>query len=233
MNEESLRGLRTKLNDTLRAAERIATMNPQLEEQDKIFLSGLGLSSQSNLERITEIQGRICGPLETEWYIWAWSKVKNFPGLIIYRVTQLHSSSCIRATQIIPYPNPMSPVEFYTLLLALCLLFYASCGGIAVFYNFFPESSDATITTISTATNFTYTVPRTEPCYIADVVHPKEISSIIAIGFLVLIITFVLLLLFLKFVILLPWSIYYSSWLLMYLFIKAPILGEAEGQQEE
>jgi hypothetical protein len=112
-------------------------------------------------------------------------------------------------------------------------LFYTSCGGIAAFYNFFPGTSEAAITTIATTTNFTNAVPRTEPCHVADVVHPKEISSIVEIAFLLLITTFSLLLLFLKFVILFPWSIYYSCWFVVYLFIKTPIPDQTEGQQQD
>jgi hypothetical protein len=97
---------------------------------------------------------------------------------------------------------------------------------------FFPGSSEAAITTISTATNFTNAIPRAETCHVADVVHPKEISSIVAIAFLLLIATFYLLLLFLKFVILFPWSIYYSCWLVVYLFIETPIPEQTEVQQQ-
>jgi hypothetical protein len=55
MNKESLRGLRTKMNNILRAAEKIIALNPQLEEQDKNLLSELNHRSQSYLERVTEI----------------------------------------------------------------------------------------------------------------------------------------------------------------------------------
>jgi hypothetical protein len=138
MNEESLIALRRNLSNLHHAVERIATARSNLTQQDHLAVSSLTSDLDKHRINITAIQERVCDPQETQWIKLAWSKVKNFPGLIIYRVTQLHSSSCIRATQIIPYPNPMSPVEFFTLLLALCLLFYTSCAGIAAFYNFFP-----------------------------------------------------------------------------------------------
>jgi hypothetical protein len=133
----------------------------------------------------------------------ALSMVKNVPGLIYYRVTQLHPLSCVRSSRATPCPDPISRKEFCTLLLSLSLLYYTSLGRIIAFYNFFPGSSEATTAT-ATATNITNAIPHTEPFHVADMVHPTQISSVIAITFLRLVTTLSLLSLVLKLVILFP-----------------------------
>jgi hypothetical protein len=64
-------------------------------------------------------------------------------------------------------------------------------------------------------------------------VHPMQISSIIGIAFLLSVTTLSLLSLVLKFVLLFPWSIYYSFWLVIYLFKGTPRLEQREEQQQE
>jgi hypothetical protein len=225
MNEESLIDLRTKLNDIFRAAERITTVRAKLTQEDAEYLTDLTAKLGEHHTRITEIQGGVCGPQNTPWYRLAWSKVKRVPVLTYNRVTQLHWSSCRRSTEIIEQPGKISRKTFFTFLLTLCLLYYTSCGGIVAFYNFFPECPEVT-----TTANITNVIPDTETSHVADIVHPKQMLSILAIAFPLLVTTLSLLSLVLKFATLFPWSMYYSFWLVIYLFKDTPRPEQTEGQ---
>jgi hypothetical protein len=230
MDQESLRDLRTKVNHILRAAERITAVRANLTEDDAYFISRLRRELGEHDMRITEIQGGVCGLQNTPWYRLAWSKVKAIPVLTYYRVAQLHMSSCTRSTEITQPPRRISRKEFCTLLLALSLLFYSSLGDIIAFYNFFPGCPDVTTTAAITTANITNVIPVTNTSHVADMVHPKQMSSIVAIAFLLLVTTLSLLSLVLKFVTLFPWSMYYSFWLAIYLFKNTPRPEQTEGQ---
>jgi hypothetical protein len=66
MNEESLIDLRTNLSNIRRAVERIAALQSDLTQRDHLAASSLTSDLKKHHTNIAAIEGRVCGPEETQ-----------------------------------------------------------------------------------------------------------------------------------------------------------------------